>query len=100
MRLVLALFLLGACGAGSTHAPAWPKTAEAENDGGESIAPRQATTIAASDTPDAPAASEAAPMVTPTAAPATVTPTTPTIIAPEETITIEETTIVIEVEDD
>lgn len=102
MRLVLALVLFAACGASTTPAPAWPKTADRETDGGESLAPRQATTVAAAE--DEPAAAapvtvEAAPAATSTATPTAVTPTTtPTITAPEDTITVEEIVIEIEVE--
>jgi len=53
MRLVLALFLVAACGSKPTAGPAWPKTADKETDGGESLAPRaKASAVAAADDDD------------------------------------------------
>jgi hypothetical protein len=93
---------LGACGARGSHDPAWPKTADRETDGGESIAPREA--IAAVVVEDA--AEVAVDVVAPAAAAATAggaaaatpTVTAPTVTAPEDTITVEE--IVIEINDE
>lgn len=104
--LLLASLLIAGCSSRQANSPAWPKMAERETDGGESLAPRAgakaiAATEAAGDddddikavaTPAAekPAASAAAATAEKPAAAATVT-------APEETITIED--IVIEIED-
>jgi hypothetical protein len=101
-RAVLALsaVLIAGCGAHRPSSPAWPKMAEHETDGGESLAPRQGATAVAAAEAEGPAedikvvaAPVAAPAVTPAATPAV----TPTITAPEETITVED--IVIEVDD-
>ena len=94
--LVVAGLGLAACGARGSQGPAWPKAAERETDGGESIAPRESTAVAVADE-DATAATAAA---TPGAAAAATAPTatTPTVTAPEDTIMIEE--IVIEISDD
>lgn len=46
--LVLGLVTATAgCGARGAHGPAWPKPTEPEVDGGESIAPRSSTAVAA-----------------------------------------------------
>src|SRR5687767_2071316 len=53
MRLALALVLaLSACGAKATSAPAWPKQADKEVDGGESIAPRNKAAAAVAESDD------------------------------------------------
>jgi hypothetical protein len=99
--LVLVLGL-AACAA-RAHGPAWPKMAEREVDGGESLAPRQASVVADAT----PAAADAKPEVsddaTPEAKPADATEDAePTlgepVIAPEEVINIDD--IVIEIDDD
>jgi len=102
--LVVAALSLGACGARGAGEPAWPKTADRETDGGESIAPRESVAVAAAEeateeTTEVTAAAAAA--ATPGAAAAATTPTTtstPTVTAPEDTIMIEE--IVIEISDE
>jgi len=100
--LVVAV-LLGACGARGSGEPAWPKAAERETDGGESIAPRESIKAVAEAEPEdtaaatTPAAADATPgaeAATPTATPTSA----PTVTAPEDTILIEE--IVIEISDD
>jgi hypothetical protein len=98
--LLLVAVLIAGCGAHRSSSPAWPKMAEHETDGGESLAPRQgAKAVAAAEVDDTDddikvvAAPAAAPAVTPAATPAVA----PTITAPEETITVED--IVIEVDD-
>ena len=105
MRLVLAVLLLAACGAKSS-APAWPKMAERETDGGESLAPRakaSAVAAAADDDDDEPAAatkSEDKPAAKTDAKPDAETPkpASTSTQAPEEIIiTTEE--IVIEIDD-
>ena len=105
MRLVLALFVVAACGGKPSAAPAWPKTADKEVDGGESLEPRaKAASVAAATkdddvavvTPVADKDKPAAPKTdAETAKPATPTGTTP---ATEEIIiTTEE--IVIEIDE-
>jgi len=102
MRLVVgvlsAVLLTAACGGRSTAGPAWPKQTDKEVDGGESLEPRTASTVAAveDDAPAVEAKPAEKPAETPAAAevkPSTPTPTPP----PEEPVTTEE--IVIEVED-
>lgn len=100
--LVVAGLWLAACGTRGSEGPAWPKAAERETDGGESLAPRESKAVAVADdeesvVTDVPAAAAA---VTPGAAAASTAPAaaTPTITAPEDTIMIEE--IVIEISDD
>ncbi len=102
MRIVLAVLLLAACGRASAG-PAWPKMAEREADGGESLAPRakaSAVAAAAAADDDKPAKVEDKPAATPaktdteTTKPASTTPTQ----APDDiSITTEE--LVIEIED-
>ncbi|MBL0219975.1 MAG: hypothetical protein IPQ07_39675 [Myxococcales bacterium] len=103
MRRVLFVVcvLTAACGASPRGNPAWPKMADKEADGGESIAPHPGATsiVAATDTDDddddikVVAAPTAA---TPAAAAAAAPAVTPTVTAPEDTITIEEITIEID----
>jgi len=97
--------LLAACGARGAGDPAWPKPAERETDGGESLAPREsikavaAAEAKAEKSDDVTEATAAA--ATPDAEAEATTPTTtstPTITAPEDTIMIEE--IVIEISDE
>jgi len=104
MRLVVvALGLavsLSACG-GRDRAPAWPKAAATDDDGGESLAPRQVAAVALeeADEPVVEAAPEAA--ATPDAPAADApdaTPTAPVITAPEEVINLDD--IVIEIEEE
>jgi hypothetical protein len=40
MRFLLGLLLVAACGARTASGPAWPKSADKEIDGGESLEPR------------------------------------------------------------
>ncbi len=106
MRLVLAVFFVAACGGKPSAAPAWPKTADKEVDGGESIEPRaKASAVVASTKEEAvvvvtPAVDKDKPAEKPktdaeTTKPATITGPTPAI--EEIIITTEE--IVIEIED-
>ncbi len=102
--LVVAVLSLAACGARGAGEPTWPKAAERETDGGESIAPRESTAVAAAETEvdvtaevTAPAAAAATPGV-PAAAATPTSTSAPTVIAPEDTIMIEE--IVIEIVDE
>ena len=68
--------MLVACGGSRDRGPAWPKPSPSETDGGESLAPRQPSAVAAIEeagdaTPSAPAPSPAASSAaTPAAAPA------------------------------
>lgn len=102
-RALVLVVLIAGCGAHRSSGPAWPKMAENETDGGESLAPRTAAAsvvgaAAAKDDDDdikieatTPAADKPAAA---TDKPASVgTP----ITAPEDTITVEE--IVIEIDD-
>ncbi|MBA2538015.1 MAG: hypothetical protein H0V17_00140 [Deltaproteobacteria bacterium] len=105
LRVAISVVLLSACGS-SARAPAWPKAAEADTDGGESLAPHKASPLATSDS-----SSDASDVVVDTSAekpavkatddkdkPAeTPKPTTPTITAPEEVINVDD--LVIEIDD-
>jgi len=51
--MLLAAVLLVACGGRASTGPAWPKPAEAETDGGESLAPRQPAVVAVEKSEDA-----------------------------------------------
>ncbi|MEJ7597228.1 MAG: hypothetical protein WKG01_04895 [Kofleriaceae bacterium] len=97
---LLIAILSAACGGRASGAPAWPKTADKEVDGGESLEPRVAGTVAAADDDDD-AVVEVKEVEKPAEKPATteVTPvvTAPTVPTPEEPIQTEE--IVIEIED-
>lgn len=96
--LVLVLGL-AACAA-RAHGPAWPKMAEREVDGGESLAPRQPSVIAEAKPDVAPkpavgADTEAAPAATTGDAQPTLGEP---VIAPEEVIEVDD--IIIEINDD
>ena len=99
MRATLLIVLLAACG-GRGSDPAWPKQTVAEDDGGESLAPRTAAAVVATTDDDeadvTPAVETAIPVATP-AVPAADKPATPTVTAPEQVIQIDD--IVIEIED-
>jgi hypothetical protein len=100
----LASLLLAACGARASSGPAWPKMAKADDDGGESLAPRPgaaAVAVAAADDSDddddikvvaTPAADK------PADKSAEKPADKPTTTAPEETIMIDD--IVIEIDGD
>jgi hypothetical protein len=62
MRLVLALFVVAACSGKPSAAPAWPKTADKEVDGGESLEPRAKASAVAAATKE-----EVVPVATPAA---------------------------------
>ncbi len=88
-----------ACSGARAGEPAWPKSHVAEVDGGESLAPRPKTQIAAAvaiSDDKTPAVVEApvVPVVAPAPGSAAVIPTT---VAPEDVITTEE--MVIEVDE-
>ena len=97
---VLVLVLLAACGGHGDREPAWPKRADREVDGGESLAPRTASVVAATeaekevvktDVVEKPADAKPA-----DAKPADAKPTT-TITTPDDVIIIDD--IIIEIED-
>lgn len=101
--LCVATFL--GCGGRSDRGPAWPKRADAEVDGGESLAPRTKSALAASETKAEKKDADAKPEVKAAeksdedekpddTKPAAATPTT---TAPEDIIIIDD--IVIEIED-
>ncbi len=96
---------LGACSSAHARKPAWPKQTEREVDGGESLAPRSATAVAARDADDDAGDDDAVvtakPTPTPTAPTATDAKPTPTTSTPsviEELVITEE--IVIEIDDE
>lgn len=61
LRAAFAILLVAACGAGRSSGPAWPKPQPSETDGGESLAPHQASSVAAVEAADSdPKASEPA----------------------------------------
>lgn len=102
MRCFLVVVALAGCASHSASGPAWPKQHDSDKDGGESLAPHTAHSVAAiekiDDEPAKPAAIPAAPAATPEkkeagAAPASA-PANATI---DETITTED--IVIEIDD-
>lgn len=94
---------LGACNSAHARKPAWPKQTEREVDGGESLAPRSATAVAARDTDAVDDAADDDAVVTPKSTPTTTpptdakpTPSTPTTVIEDLVITEE---IVIEIDD-
>lgn len=99
---LLAVFALAACSHAKAKGPAWPEPSKTADDGGESLAPHEASPIAAAieksndatpDADDKPAA--AAPAAAVEDKPATVSqPTTP---ASDDTIMSDE--IIIEIDD-
>jgi hypothetical protein len=102
--IVASIAALAACGAPREAGPAWPRPRAAETDGGESLAPRGASSIAAIEdaedaTPTAPASASGS--TGPAAAPAPPGPRTERPAEPParelEVLTTEE--IVIEVDD-
>lgn len=46
-RWIFGLALVAACGGRTANGPAWPKAAETEEDGGESLDPQHASNVAA-----------------------------------------------------
>jgi hypothetical protein len=96
--LLVALVLLpgsSACAGGTSRTPKWPKSHVAETDGGESLAPRQASSVAAIEKTaddddvkeDKPAAKTEKPAETPVAAaPATTTAPTEDVITTEDIV--------------
>ena len=100
MRVALVLVVLAGCAGHGDREPAWPKRADAETDGGESLAPRTTSVIAATETdddvkPDVKAVDKPADAKPAEAKPAEAKATTTT--APDDVIIIDD--IVIEIED-
>ncbi len=93
MLIVLLSIPATAC-AGSSRTPRWPKSHVAETDGGESLAPRQASSVAAIDKTadvevkdDKPAAkTEKAAEVAPTTSPAVTPPAVDDVITTEDIV--------------
>jgi len=103
MRFALLFALCLGCSGGRGHDPAWPKLTVKDTDGGESLAPRTATTVSASerstDTSDSkpePSESKAAAPEKP-ASSDTPASSAPEKSSPDEPITTED--IVIEIDD-
>ena len=98
------LGLLAGCGGGRERGPAWPKLHEREADGGESLAPRQPSSVAAiEDADDAPPAAAtpapAAGAAAPAAAPASKAERPAEAPAPREPDVLNVEDIIIEIED-
>jgi len=100
----LLVAMLAACGGGRERGPAWPKLHEPEADGGESLEPRHASSVAAIEKAEdatpaeaAPASAGAAAASAPAAPPDDAAPEVPSTEDPE-VFTTEE--IVIEIEED
>lgn len=101
LRVAISLVLLTACGS-TARGPAWPKIAEKESDGGESLAPHKASPLETSasdddddiviDTPEKPEVK-----ATEEDKPADAAPATPTVTAPEDVINLDD--LVIEIDD-
>jgi hypothetical protein len=106
LRVAISVVLLAACGS-RAPAPAWPKTADAETDGGESLSPKKSSPLAASDVADdddddivvAKPADKPATKATADdkTAETSKAPTTPTVTAPDDVINLDD--LVIEIDD-
>jgi len=70
--------MLAACGGATSRGPAWPQLHAREADGGESLAPRQASSVAAIEEAVDVTSSAAAP-----AAPAAAAPASPSSARPD-----------------
>lgn len=98
--------LLAACGGSRDRGPAWPKLHESETDGGESLAPRQQSSVAAiedaddatpaADAPAAPASAAAAPAAAPAGKPDKPAADAP---PPKEPDVLTTEDVIIEIED-
>jgi hypothetical protein len=90
MRWILGLALLAACGR-SASGPAWPRSAESEEDGGESLEPQHASNVAAIERAEDPTPAVDTTVVVdvaePDADPAETLPATPGA-TPEPTIEV------------
>src|SRR4051812_5058323 len=94
--------MLAACGGARETGPAWPKLHAHEADGGESLAPRQASSVAAiEEAGDAtPArAAPAAPAAAPAAAPSAKADKPADAPAPREPDVLTTEEIIIEIDD-
>lgn len=102
LRLAIALALIAACG-GSSRGPAWPKSADHETDGGESLAPKPGSVAvnASSDDDDevvaTPAEKPAAKAPADETKPDSPRPTAPTVTAPDDVINTDD--LIIEIDD-
>ena len=91
------------CSGGRGHDPAWPKQTVKDTDGGESLAPRTATTVSASErssdtTESKPDVGESKPAaIDKPAASDAPAPSSPSSSQPDEPVTTED--IVIEIDD-
>lgn len=102
-RALLLVVLLAGCGARSASGPAWPKMAEKESDGGESLTPRTAAASVVGAAAEEDDEDEDVKVVeaaaVPAEKPAAAAGEKPaaTTAMPEDTITVEE--IVIEIDE-
>jgi len=104
MRRILLVLAVSACTHSAATGPAWPKAHASDDDGGESLAPRdpaKSIAVAAEEPEEAKPAPTPAPAAAPPPAPVTeggAPAAAPAAAQPEDVITTEE--IVIEVGDD
>lgn len=96
--------VLAGCGGAPERAPAWPKPSPSETDGGESLAPRQPSSVAAIEeagdaTPAAAAAPATAAGATPAAAPAKADKPAAEAPSPREPDVLTTEDIIIEIDD-
>lgn len=99
VRFVVLAALLVACGGSGSRTPAWPKASAHGTDGGESLAPRVASSVAAIEQADE-IKPEDKPVVKPDAPVETsvgVKPVVPAVTKPDDVITTED--IIIEIDD-
>ena len=98
--LLVGVLACAACSGSRSRGPAWPKASAREADGGESLAPHLASSVAAIEksdelkSEDKPAVKLEEPIIKPTTGGGSLPVTTPT---PDEPITTED--IVIEIDD-
>ena len=103
LAMVALVTLVASCGAGRERGPAWPTRSEPDVDGGESLAPRTTSVVAASETKkDAPKTEETAAVTTegaetPADKPADAKATTAVTAPSDDVIIIDD--IVIEIEE-
>jgi hypothetical protein len=99
VRFVVLAALLVACGGSRSHTPAWPKASAHDSDGGESLAPRVAGSVAAIEQADE-IKPDDKPVVKPDAPAETsvgIKPVVPATTKPDDVITTED--IIIEIDD-
>lgn len=103
LAVVALVTLVAGCGAGRERGPAWPTRSESDVDGGESLAPRTTSVVAASETKkDAPKKTEETAVTTegaekPADKPADAKATTAVTAPSDDVIIIDD--IVIEIEE-